>query len=151
MKSKFKYLWRAEFKGRVICQHPEDLYSKHDPKADYNPSSFRDFQEYFDKHKDELETFTLWSDGDFYTIDFTKKGHPEIRMLRKGKNWASDKVVILHREKRELSDIRVIYYRNMEATMEDGKLGEPRTSSYILGYQGLDQNGDNRQKKLTVI
>ena len=150
-KSKLKYLWRASFKKKNILQHPQDLYSKYDPEAEYNPSSFRDFQEYFDEHKDELESFGLWSDKDCYLVDFTKTGYPEIRMLRKGKNWASDKTIILHREKRPLTNVRVIYYRNMEATIVDGVVGEPRVLSYTLGYQGIDKNGNNRQKTITVI
>lgn len=150
-KSKFKYLWRASFRKKVITQHPQDLYSKHDPKAEYNPSSFRDFQNYFDEHKDELDSFGLWSDKDCYLVDFTKTGHPEIRMLKKGKNWASDKTIVLHREKRELSNIRPIYYRQMENTIVDGVFGEPRVVGYVLGYQGLDGNGNSRKKMITVI
>ena len=43
----FAYLWRAEFSnGKKITQDPEDLYSKHNSKAEYNPSSFRDFLDY---------------------------------------------------------------------------------------------------------
>lgn len=148
---KFKYLWRAVFKNKNILQDPNDLYSKHDPFAEYNPSSFRDFQEYFDGHNKELEAFELWSEDAKYWVDFSKRGYPEIRVLKKGKNWASDKEVILYREKRELSDLRVIYYRNMEATIVDGKFGEPRVLSYTLGYQGLDKNGNSRKKMVTVI
>lgn len=151
MEKKFKYLWRAAFKKKVINQHPQDLYSKRNPKAEWNPSSFRDFQDYFDEHKTELDSFGLWSDGDCYLVDFTKTGYPEIRMLKKGKNWASDKTIVLHREKRPLTNIRIIYYRNMETTIADGVVGEPRVLSYTLGYQGVDKNGNNRQKTITVI
>ena len=49
-KSKFKYLWRAVFQKKTITQHPEDKYSRHNPDAEWNPSSFRDFQNYFDNH-----------------------------------------------------------------------------------------------------
>ena len=48
----FKFLWKATFKGKVICQHPDDKYSKFDPEASYNPSSFRDFLDYFEKIND---------------------------------------------------------------------------------------------------
>lgn len=148
---KFKYIWRANFRRKIITQHPLDLYSKHDPEAEWNPSSFRDFMDYFEGHKSELDMFGLWSDNDCYLVDFTKEGYPMIKVIKKGKNWASDKEIILHREKRELSDIRVIYYRTMENTIVDGKLGEPRVVSYSIGYQGLDRNGNNRQKVITVI
>ena len=72
-------------------------------------------------------------------------------MLKKGKNWASDKTIILHREKRELSDIRVIYYRNMETTITTAGERNTKVLGYVIGYQGLDKNGNNRQKKITVI
>lgn len=151
MEKKFKYLWRANFRKKVITQHPQDLYSKHDPKAEYNPSSFRDFQDYFDEHKSELDMFGLWSDKDCYLVDFTKDGHPTIKMIKKGKYWAGDKEIILRREKRELSDIRPIYYRQMENTIVDGVFGEPRVLGYVLGYQGIDKNGNSRKKMITVI
>ena len=148
---KYKYLWRAEFKGRTIHQHPDDLYSKHDPKADWNPSSFRDFEEYWDEHRDDLETFTLWGDGDQYTVDFTKKGYPVIRMLKMGRNWAGDKVIILHREKRELTNISVVFARVMEQKISMEGESEPEVKSYVLGYCGTDKNGNPRQKTITVI
>ena len=147
-----KYKWVARFKKKTICQPSDDRYSKYDPKSEYNPSSFRDFLDYFEGgHSEELGSFELWSDGDCYMVDFTKKGHPEIRMLKKGKNWASDKTIILHREKRELSDIRVIYYRNMETTITTAGERNTKVLGYVIGYQGLDKNGNNRQKKITVI
>lgn len=148
---KFKYLWRASFRKKNIYQHPQDLYSKYNPEAEYNPSSFRDFQDYFDEHKDELDSFSLWSDKDCYLVDFTKTGYPEIRMLKRGKDWASDKIIVLHREEEELTDIRPIYYRNMEATIVDGVFGEPKVKAFCIGYQGLDKNGNSRKKIITVI
>ena len=148
---KFKYLWRANFRKKVITQHPQDLYSKHDPKAEYNPSSFRDFQNYFDEHKSELDMFGLWSDKGCYLVDFTKDGYPIIKMIEKGKHWSGDKEIILHREKRELKDIRVIYFRNMEVQATNGVFSEPRVLSYTLGYQGIDKNGNNRQKTIVVV
>lgn len=151
MESKFKYLWKAFFKKKVISQHPLDLYSKHNPDAEWNPSSFRDFQEYFDSHRDELHSFFLRGPDKIYEIDFSKRGYPKIIEVVRGRNWASNKVNIIHREKRELTDIRPIYYRNMEATIVDGAFGEPRVVSYCIGYQGLDKNGDNRKKTITVV
>lgn len=149
---KFKYLWKAVFKNRVITQHPLDLYSKHDPKAEYNPSSFRDFQDYFDKHQEELESFNLIDkSGTMYVVDFHKKGLPTIEKIEYGRSYFSNNPTILHREKRELKDIRVIYFRNMEVQATNGVFGEPRVLSYTLGYQGIDKNGNNRQKTIVVV
>ena len=47
-----KYKWIANFKKKAIIQPDDDRYSKYDPEAEWNPSSFRDFQDYFDEHKD---------------------------------------------------------------------------------------------------
>ena len=146
-----KYKWIANFKKKAIIQPDDDRYSKYDPEAEWNPSSFRDFQDYFDEHKDELVGFSLISGDGTYSVDFTKEGHPTIKKKVKGKNWASDKEVILSREKRALSDIRVIYYRKMEMTIKNGLASSPEVLGYVLGYQGLDENGNNRQKTITVI
>lgn len=149
-KSKFKYLWRASFKDKVITQHPEDLYSKHNPEAEWNPSSFRDFQEYFDKNPDGLICFELVSKNATYTVDLTRPWCPIIYSDETGR-WGAEKHTLIHREKRPLRDVRVIYYRNMEVDAINGKFGEPRVISYVLGYQGLDDNGNSRKKMITVI
>lgn len=146
-----KYKWMAVFMGKTIKQPDDDRYSKYDPDKEWNPSSFRDFQDYFDGHSKSLVNFSLWSDNDAYYVDFSIEGHPMIKKIIKGKNWASDKEVILSREKRGLSDIRVIYYRKMELTIKDGRTSSPEVVGYVLGYQGLDKNGNNRQKTITVI
>ena len=146
-----KYRWVACFKDKMIKQPADDRYSKHNPDREWNPSSFRDFQDYFDEHPEDLQQFSLWSDNDAYFIDFSREGHPVIKQIRKGKNWACDKEVILSREKRRLSDIRIIYYRKMEMQIKNGLASSPKVVGYVLGYQGLDDNGNNRQKIITVI
>lgn len=147
---KFKYLWKATFKNRVITQHPEDRYSKYDPKAEHNPSSFRDFQEYFDKHPDELIGFELVSRDAIYTVDLTRPWCPMIYLDERGR-WGAEKHTVIHREKRPLRDVRIIYYRNMENTITNGVFGEPRVIGYVIGYQGIDNNGNNRQKTICVV
>ena len=149
-RSKFKYLWKATFENRVITQHPMDLYSKHDPNAEWNPSSFRDFQEYFEKHPDELRKFELVTEGEVYTLLLDHPDKPEIVKTTTGK-YGYKKYILLHKEKRPLRDVRVIYYRNMESTILNGVLGEPRVVGYALGYQGVDENGNNRQKVISVL
>ena len=148
--SKFKYLWNAVFKKKVIKQHPLDLYSKHNPDSEYNPSSFRDFQEYFDEHRDELEEFNLYSPDLGYKVVFTDRKKPKIIKMEYNR-WGNLKYIELHREKRELTDVRPIYYRKMEATIVNGAFGEPRVAGYCIGYQGIDNNGNNRQKIINVV
>ena len=149
-KSEFKYLWRANFLKKTINQHPEDKYSRHDPDAEWNPSSFRDFQNYFNNHSGELISFELVGEDKVYTVDLTRAWCPIIYVDEKGR-WGSEKHTLLHREKRPLKDVRIIYYRNMEADVIDGKFGKPRIVGYSLGYQGLDEKGNSRKKVITVI
>ena len=149
-KSKFKYLWRANFIKKTITQHPEDKYSGYDPDAEWNPSSFRDFQNYFDGHSGELVSFELVSKGKKYTVDLTRPWCPMIYSDEEGR-WGSETHTLLHREKRPLRGVRIIYYRNMETAIENGVVGEPRVVSYALGYQGLDGKGNCRKKVITVI
>lgn len=148
--SKFKYLWRANFLKRTITQHPEDRYSRFDPEAEWNPSSFRDFQNYFNGHSGELLSFELVGDGIVYTIDLARPWCPIIYSDEK-KRWGAEEHTLIHREKRPLRDVRIIYYRKMEADVTNGLVGEPRVAGYVIGYQGLDSNGNNRQKVITVI
>ena len=149
-KSKFKYLWRANFLKKSIVQHPEDKYSRYDPDAEWNPSSFKDFQNYFDGHCGELISFELVGMDKVYTVDLTRAWCPIIYSDERGR-WGSEKHTLIHREKRPLTNVRIIYYRNMETTIENGVVGEPRVVSYTLGYQGLDGKGNCRKKVITVI
>ena len=51
--SLFPFLWQAKFAdGHSVRQDPQDRYSKFDPKATYNPSSFRDFLDYSEANPD---------------------------------------------------------------------------------------------------
>lgn len=148
----FEYLWKATFKKKTICQHPKDLYSKHDPEAEYNPSSFRDFLDYFEEHPDELVKFELANRDKSRSIvvSFEKPSKPSIWALEISR-WGNEKKTLLHAEKRPLSDIRVIYFRAMETTIKDGAIGEPKVLNYTIGYQGLDGNGASRKKMITVV
>ena len=146
-----KYRWIALFKKKMIKQPLDDKYSKHDPTAEWNPSSFRDFQDYFDEHQNDLELFHLISEDADYAVDLTDQGKPKILETKRGSHWGADKTVILHREKRPLSDVRIIYYRKMEMKVINGQASSPEVVGYVLGYQGTDKNGNNRQKTITVL
>lgn len=146
-----KYRWIAIFKRNIIKQSLDDKYSKHDPTAEWNPSSFRDFQDYFDEHQNDLSIFHLISEDADYAVDLTDPGKPKILETKRGSHWGADKTVILHREKRPLSDVRIIYYRKMELKVINGQASSPEVVGYVLGYQGTDKNGNNRQKTITVL
>lgn len=148
-KSKFKYLWKAVFSNRVVIQHPEDKYSKHDPEAEHNPSSFRDFQDWFDKYPDRLEKFMLYGERDKFIVDLNGD-RPIIYAISYTRN-GDEKLLVMSREKRNLTNIRIIYYRNMECEVINGELGEPKVKSYCLGYQGIDKNGNSRKNIITVL
>lgn len=146
----FKYYWVAEFKNKTIRQDKEDRYSKYNPEAEYNPSSFRDFKDYFDLHPNELLKFSLVSKGETYSVDFTKPNNPEIFVDRTSR-YGSRTHTILHRQKRDISNCQPIYYRNMEVVATNGVFGEPRVMSYVIGYQGNLPDGSNTQKTFCVV
>jgi hypothetical protein len=39
----------------------------------------------------------------------------------------------------------------MEMKVENGHMSSPEVVGYVLGYQGIDKNGNNRQKTITVL
>lgn len=67
---KLAYLWTANFEdGTEIVEPANDHYSKHDPKAEANPSAFRDVLDY--EKNSKLLTFHLTSvaTGDNIGVD----------------------------------------------------------------------------------
>ena len=133
--------WQARFAdGKVICQPPDDKYSKHDDSKDWNPSSYRDFLDYFDGGKKELLAFGIWNSEhhEVIMVGFDLK-KPYIVTYRNG----DDRVKIVHDGPEGLSDLQPIYYREMQNTVVDGKFGEPEVVAYNIGYQGKDKSGKN--------
>ena len=150
--AKYKYMWLAVFDdGRIIRQHPEDKYSKHDPEAETNPTSFRDYQDYCEEHNPK--EFVLYNDSEKeYGVLFSERP-----VIYTRKIYAGDNGIIIrppeaiYREPEALTNVRVIYYRNMETTITTDGRQNTKVLGYVIGYQGLDKNGNNRQKKITVI
>lgn len=146
---KYKYRWFAQFKNKTITQDPEDKYSKHDDNASWNPTSFRDFMEYFEEHPDELMVFTLAGDRNAIEIDLAN-GKPVVRGLNAwGDNIEEEEV--LDEADEHLDDIRIIYYRKMECAVDGGVMGEPMVIGYVVGYQGRDRDGRNVKKEFTML
>lgn len=146
----FKYLWSAKFaNGHVVRQHPNDLYSKHNPKASHNPSSFRDFLDYVESHPDvPVVEFKLSNKDKSYTVGFEQPGRPVIYYDENNKYGIPTKHYEWFKCKRDLTNIRPIYYRQMEL---DILTGEKRCLGFVIGFQGNEPNGNNYQKTINVL
>ena len=146
----FKYLWSAKFaNGHVVRQHPNDLYSKHNPKAAHNPSSFRDFLDYAESHPDvPVVEFKLSNKEKAYTVGFGQPGRPVIYYDENNKYGIPTKHYEWFKCKRDLTNIRPIYYRQMEM---DLLTGEKRCLGFVIGFQGNESNGNNYQKTINVL
>ena len=140
---KFDWLWQARFSdGKIICQPEDDKYSKHDDTKDFNPSSFRDFLDYFHAHRDKLTSFGVVNANkrEVVVVRFDKK---KIRMF-KYKDGELD-VELIHEETNKLNESQPIYFRKIQNTITNGVFGEPELVAYSIGYQGKDKNGKNTQ------
>ncbi len=146
----FAYLWEAKFaNGHIVRQHPQDLYSKHNPKSDYNPSSFRDFLDYVEKHPDvPVVYFKLANKEKSYTVSFENPKRPIIYYDEINKYGIPTKHYEWFRCKRDLANVRPIYFRRMEM---DVMTGEKRILHFVIGFQGNESNGNNYQKTINVL
>ena len=146
----FKYLWSAKFaNGHIVRQHPNDLYSKHNPKAQHNPSSFRDFLDYVESHPDvPVVEFKLSNKDKAYTVGFEQPGRPVIYYDENNKYGIPTKHYEWFKCKRDLTNIRPIYYRQMEM---DLLTGEKHCLGFVIGFQGNESNGNNYQKTINVL
>ena len=146
----FAYLWEAKFaNGHIVRQHPQDLYSKHNPKSDYNPSSFRDFLDYVEKHPDvPVVYFKLSNKEKSYTVSFENPKRPIIYYDEINKYGIPTKHYEWFRCKRDLTNVRPIYFRRMEM---DVMTGEKRVLHFVIGFQGNEANGNNYQKTVNVL
>lgn len=143
----FSWHWQARFKdGKVIVQPDDDKYSKHDDSKDFNPSSFRDFLDYFNKDRDNLESFgiTNYKEDKVVVVRFDEN---EIRLFTYKKG---DKDVVVKKKCEKLENAQPIYFRKMENTSVNGVFGTPKVVSYTIGFQGTDKNGKNAQYLLEV-
>lgn len=133
-----KYLWSAIFQdGTQIDQPADDRYSKHDDKAEGNPSAFRDV---LDKQKEsKLVLFGLadaitkdlviavnLTNGQFITESITFDAHPQNLDL-------SDKElqVVFHREVRRDTTMD----ENWEEKDENHYINR-----YFVGWQIVGEN-----------
>lgn len=151
---KLNWLWEACFyNGKLaeddpvyIIQPPDDKYSKHNDKAGWNPSSYRDFLDYFKDHKDELQWFRLKKSGKtcYVVVNFRKNGYVSIFSTDGG-----DSVKMLV-EPTKIRNAQPIYYREMQNTSVNGVFGEPECIAYVVGFQGK-KDGKNYQQVVRVL
>ena len=122
-----KYLWVATFKdGHKIRQPNDDRYSKHDDSSDWNPSAFRDIQEY----DSSLTYFELAG----YALDLeTGLFYPP----------AGDAFSL---ESEPLKDRKLIYFREIEQSWVDGVDQGAETKRFAMGYAGIDKRNKVKTK-----
>lgn len=140
---RFDWLWQARFSdGKVICQDPEDKYSKHDDSKDWNPSSFRDFLDYFNSNRDKLTSFGIVNSRQRKVV-VVRFDENKIRMFK----YTDGDVDVehIHDEHTTLYNVQPIYYRKMQNRSVNGVFGEPEILFYTVGYQGQDGSGRNIQ------
>lgn len=142
------YLWRANFKGNIIEQPADDRYSKYDPNAEWNPSSFRDFLDYFDGHEKDLISFELCGPKCRYVV-YANPDNKKPYIYRD--TYLKRDSEVLYESPEELKDVRIIYFRSMESTAINGEFGEPIVKAYNLGFQGIDKDGNNCQKTIVIV
>ena len=104
-----QYLWSAYFKdGSVLNQPDDDRYSKHDDTKEWNPSAFRDIQEY----QFPVEAFTLCNvdTDEFIGVDLVNG------------NFFTESMTF-SQEKEPLENRKLIYFRDVETKfMSDGRV-----------------------------
>lgn len=132
-----KYLWEATFlDGHTITQPADDRYSKHDDKAEHNPSAFRDILDY--QKKSPLAFFALIGQEkpNIYTVSIVNGGF-----------YVNNATFSLEQSPLELKDRKLIYFRTQQANLQTG---EVQTKSYNFGYEGKDSNGKTVKKVMTI-
>ena len=138
VRTPLKYLWVAFFEdGNIIIQPEDDKYSKHDNKAEHNPSAFRDILDH--QKESKLMNFLLLHDDDTEQIsldlsngEFSLGGFPF---------FLGDEGEV---------ERKLIFYRNVEQKFIDGEAQDPEIVSYSVGYEYKDEKGKVQKKVITV-
>jgi len=127
-----KYLWTVVFEdGHIISQPADDHYSKHDDTAEWNPSAFRDIQDY------DRSTVSMFSVGPYQV---------SLKMGLFRNDFDNDYSL----EDEPLIDRKLIYYREMQQDNVDGSISEPYVVRYAIGYEGKNSKGKIEKKVIYV-
>lgn len=134
-----KYLWQARFANDGVISQPEDdRYSRHDDKAEHNPSAFRDILDYQEKTDIPLVQFSLHSrEGEIYAVN-----------ILTGEFFINGSVIMLEQPLEELKDRKLIYYRTRRADMITR---EQYVQAYNFGYEGKHPESGRIVKKVVTI
>lgn len=129
-----KYLWSAIFaNGHVLDQPANDLYSKHNPDAEWNPSAFRDLQDY----------------EQICTLKIFQLGEHQIN-LKTGQFTVNGKHFFMN-EDDIASERKLIYYRTMQRNNNDGVWDdEPTVVSFTMGYEYKDSKNKTHKRTITI-
>lgn len=132
----FKYHFEATFKdGTMISQPADDRYSKHDDKAEHNPSAFRDVLDHMEVSP--LEFFALvGQDRQIFAVS-----------LDTGEFYVNGTTFMLDQPLEELTDRKLIYFRTQRMNMQNGDM---YTHAYNFGYEGKTATGKTLKKIITV-
>ena len=122
--------WRAYFKGQHVLE-------QYDSKG-----KERLFKEVLDR-QDELEKFELVGNGEIYQVnlitgEFFIKG---VKFLPA----TETELGVYHRDVK----YRIIYYRRIQTTVSQTKVGKPNLLCYLLGWQATI-DGKNIQRIMQI-
>lgn len=133
----FKYHWEATFKdGHMITQPADDRYSKHDDKAEHNPSAFRDILDYLEQSP--LEFFALvGQDRQIFAVS-----------LETGEFFVNGTTFYLDQPLEELQDRKLIYFRTNRMNMQTH---EQYVHAFNFGYEGKHPESGKIVKKVITI
>lgn len=133
----FKYHWEATFKdGTTITQPADDRYSKHNDKAEHNPSAFRDILDH--QEVSPLEFFALvGQDRQVYAVS-----------LDTGEFFINGTTFMLDQPLEELKDRKLIYFRTNRMNMQTH---EQYTHAFNFGYEGKHPDSGKIVKKVITI
>lgn len=137
-KKPLKYLWSGIFaNGKVIDQPADDRYSKHVEGAEWNPSAFRDLQDY--QGICNLHIFQLNGEDQRHSVD-----------LRSGQFTVNRQHFFMDdndiNSERKLIFYRVVQHHNNDGVWEE----DPIVVGYKFGYEYKNSKGRNVEKVIII-
>lgn len=123
-----KYLFTCSFEdGQIYTQNPEDI-SLLDPSR----SCFYDVLK--EQETNKIQLFCLADGENDYTVD-----------LRDGSFLVNGVKLFLHELEMGYFNRRIIYYRRRTISFSTGMEEKESSTLFVLGWQGNDVHGNNRE------